>query len=106
MRWAFLFLAFVSFLAIDIITGFGLVFPRITPSLRGWALIVSGILSVIALIQGARPPVVQNYEVRLSGLPNKMDDTEQYVGAAAWRHGQDRKDAPHSLAPPAASRPG
>jgi len=30
-----LFLAFVSFLAIDIITGFGLFFPRIAPLLRG-----------------------------------------------------------------------
>ena len=69
MNWlGILFLAFVSFLAIDIVTGFGLVFPRITPSLRGWVLIVSGVLSVIALIQGARPPVVLNYEVRLSGL--------------------------------------
>jgi hypothetical protein len=64
MNWlGILFLAFVSFLAIDIITGFGLLFPRIAPSLRGWALIISGVLSVIALIQGARPPVVQNHEV-------------------------------------------
>jgi predicted MPP superfamily phosphohydrolase len=44
-------------------------------SSRGWALIVSGLLSVIAVIQGARPPVVQNYEVHLSGLPDKMNDT-------------------------------
>lgn len=74
MNWlGILFLAFVSFLAIDIITGFGLLFPRIAPSLRGWVLIVSGVLSVIALIQGARPPVVQNYEVSLSGLSNKLD---------------------------------
>ena len=76
MNWlGILFLAFVSFLAVDIVTGFGLFFPRIALSLRGWALIVSGALSVIALIQGARPPVVQNYEVRLSGLPDKMDGT-------------------------------
>jgi hypothetical protein len=76
MNWlGILFLAFVSFLAIDIITGFGLFFPRIAPLLRGWALGVSGVLSVIALIQGARPPVVLNYEVRLSGFPNKMDGT-------------------------------
>ena len=74
MNWlGILFLAFVSFLAIDIITGFGLLFPRIAPSLRGWALMVSGVLSVIALIQGARPPVVQNYEVSLFSLPNKFD---------------------------------
>ena len=76
MNWlGILFLAFISFLAVELITGFGLLFPRIAPSLRGWALIVSGVLSVIALIQGARPPVVLNYEVCLSGLPNKMDGT-------------------------------
>jgi len=76
MNWlGILFLAFVSFLAVDLITGFGLLFPRIASSLRGWALIISGVLSVIALIQGARPPVVLNYEVRLSGLPNKLDGT-------------------------------
>jgi uncharacterized protein len=76
MNWlGILFLAFVSFLAIDIITGLGLLFPRITPSLRGWALIVSGALSVVALIQGARPPLVQNYVVRLSGLHDKLDGT-------------------------------
>jgi uncharacterized protein len=76
MNWlGILFLAFASFLAMDIITGFGLVFPRIAPSLRGWTLIVSGVLSVIALIQGARPPVVQNHEVHLSGLSDKMDGT-------------------------------
>jgi predicted MPP superfamily phosphohydrolase len=76
MNWlGVLFLAFVSFLAVDIVTGFGLFFPRIVLSLRGWALIVSGLLSVIAVIQGARPPVVQNYEVSLSGLPNKLDGT-------------------------------
>jgi len=76
MDWlGILFLAFVSFLAVDIVTGFGLFFPRIVLSLRGWALIVSGLLSVIAVIQGARPPVVQNYEVRLSGLPDEMNGT-------------------------------
>jgi len=76
MDWlGILFLVFVSLLTIDIITGFGLLFSRIAPSLRGWALIVGGVLSVIALIQGARPPVVQNYAVRLPGLPDKMDGT-------------------------------
>ena len=87
-----LFLAFVSFLTADIITGFGLFFPRIALSLRGWALIVSGVLSVIAFIQGARPPVVQNYEVRLSGLPDKMDGTvivamsDLHLGTLLERH--------------------
>lgn len=74
MNWmAMLFLAFVPLLATDLVTVFGFVMPRFAPSLRGWALIAGGALSVIALVQGLRPPVVQSYEVRLPGLPNGMD---------------------------------
>jgi Predicted phosphohydrolases len=43
--------------------------------MRGWALVVSGVLSMIALVQGVRPPVVQNYEVDLSDLSDKMNGT-------------------------------
>ncbi len=76
MNWmAMLFLASVSFLAIDLLTGFGFLLPRLAPSLRGWALVAGGMLSVIALVQGLRPPVVQNYEVCLPGLPADMDGT-------------------------------
>ncbi len=76
MNWmAMLFLACVSLLAIDFLTGFGFLLPRLAPSLRGWALVAGGMLSVIALVQGLRPPVVQNYEVCLPGLPDDMDGT-------------------------------
>ena len=76
MNWmAVLFLASVSLLAIDIVTGFGFLLPRLAPSLRGLALAAGGLLSMIALVQGLRPPVVQNYEVYLSGLPDEMDGT-------------------------------
>ena len=76
MTWmGVLFLVFVSLLAIDFITGFGLLLPRLAPSLRGLALLAGGLLSAIALIQGLRPPVVQNYEVYLAGLPDEMDNT-------------------------------
>jgi predicted MPP superfamily phosphohydrolase len=68
-----LFLLFISLLTMDIITVFGFLVPRLAPSLRGWALFVGAVLSVIALVQGLRPPVVQNYEVRLAGLSNEMD---------------------------------
>ncbi len=68
-------LTFVSLLAIDLVTAFGLILPRVAPSLRGLALIAGGVLSLIAIIQGMRPPVVQDYEVRLSGLPQEMDGT-------------------------------
>jgi predicted MPP superfamily phosphohydrolase len=76
MNWmAVLFLTTVCFLAMDIVTGFGFFLPRLTPSLRGLALIAGGVLSVIALVQGLRPPVVENYKVYLSGLPDKMNGT-------------------------------
>jgi len=76
MTWmAFLFLTFTALLLIDLITLFGLLMPRISASLRGWALLVGAVLSMIALFQGLRPPVVEKYEVRLPGLPHAMDGT-------------------------------
>ena len=68
-----LFLLFIPLLAMDVITAFGFLLPRLTPSLRGCALFAGGVLSVIALVQGLRPPVVQSYEVRLAGLSDEMD---------------------------------
>jgi uncharacterized protein len=74
MTWmAALFLASVSLLAMDLLTGFGLFFSRIVPSLRGWALVAGAALCVVALVQGLRPPVVEKYEVRIPGLSNEMD---------------------------------
>jgi predicted MPP superfamily phosphohydrolase len=76
MNWmAVLFLASVSLFAVDLVTGFGFFMPRLAPSLRGLALAAGGLLSAIALVQGLRPPVVQNYEVYLSELPDEMDGT-------------------------------
>ena len=76
MTWmAVLFLLFVSLLAMDLLTGFGFLLPRVAPPLRGVALVAGGLLSGIALVQGLRPPVVQNYDVSLSGLPDEMNDT-------------------------------
>ena len=68
-----LFLLFIPLLTMDVITGFGFLLPRLAPSLRCWALFVGGVLSVIALVQGLRPPVVQSYEVHLPGLSGEMD---------------------------------
>ncbi|MBW2636211.1 MAG: metallophosphoesterase [Deltaproteobacteria bacterium] len=76
MNWmAILFLLCVPLLAVDFVTGFGFLLPRYAPSLRGWALVIGVALSVIALIQGLRPPVVQNYEVRFPGISREMDGT-------------------------------
>ena len=74
MNWmAVLFIVSVSLLSLDFVTGFGFFLPRISPSLRGLALGVGGLLSVIALVQGMRPPVVQHYDVYLSDLPDEMN---------------------------------
>jgi predicted MPP superfamily phosphohydrolase len=74
MGWlGILFLTFVVMLCVDIATGFGWFCPRLAPSLRGWALAAAGILSLIAAIQGFRPPIVQEYDVYLNDLPKQMD---------------------------------
>jgi len=76
MTWmAVLFLTFISLLLIDIVTLFGFLMPRLSSSLRGWALMVGMILSIVALVQGLRPPVIQKYEVAIPGLPEAMDGT-------------------------------
>ena len=76
MTWlGVLFLAFACLLVTDVATGFGLLFRRFAPRLRGWALAAAGALSVIALVQGHRPPVVRDYEVRLPGLSAEADST-------------------------------
>lgn len=68
-----LFILFLSLLAADLITLFGLLFSRIAPSLRGWALLAGGMISLLALFQGLRPPVVQEYTISLNGLPAHMN---------------------------------
>lgn len=74
MNWmAILFLTSVSLLAVDLFTGFGFLLPRLVPSLRGCALATGAVLSMIAINQGLRPPVIKNYEVSISSLPNDMD---------------------------------
>jgi uncharacterized protein len=73
MNWmAALFLIFVCVLSVDIITGFGIILTRIAPSLRGVAMVVGVVLSIIAMVQGMRPPVISNYDVNISGLPAEM----------------------------------
>jgi predicted MPP superfamily phosphohydrolase len=74
MNWmAVLFLAFVCLFAVDLVSGFGFFLPRRAPLMRGWALMTGGLLSVIALVQGLRPPVVTQYDAYLSGLPAELD---------------------------------
>jgi predicted MPP superfamily phosphohydrolase len=76
MNWmGVLFLVFTTLLLIDLATLFGFLMPRLSPWLRGWALLAGVVLSVVALFQGLRPPVIEKYEVSLPGLPKAMDGT-------------------------------
>ena len=76
MTWlGMLFLMSVALLAVDAATGFGLLFPKIAPRLRGAALAVGGALTVVALVQGLRAPVVQSHEVYCPQLPATLDGT-------------------------------
>jgi len=59
-----LFLQFAALVVSDIVT-----LGRVSP---GMAVTVAGILAVIALIQGLRPPVVRDYEVALPGLSREL----------------------------------
>jgi hypothetical protein len=70
-----LFLTMVALLAADVITGFGWLLPRIVVPLRTGALAVALCLSMIALIQGLRSPVVRNQVVELPGLPRELNGT-------------------------------
>jgi predicted MPP superfamily phosphohydrolase len=67
------FLTAVCLLAVELVTGFGFLLPKVAPRLRGGALLAGIALSVIAVVQGERPPAVQDYEVRLPGLPAELD---------------------------------
>lgn len=76
-----LFLTVVYLLVVDVVTGFGYLAPRLAPSIRGWALMTAGILSIVALVQGSRAPVVRSYEVEIRGLPPERDGTVLVVAS-------------------------
>jgi predicted MPP superfamily phosphohydrolase len=68
-----LFLMLAALLVVDLVTVGGLLFAPVVPQLRGDAVLVAGMFSVIAIVQGLRAPVVRDYEVRLAGLPPERD---------------------------------
>jgi len=76
MTWmAVLFLVFISLFTADLFTGFGFLFPNLSASIRGYALVAGALLSVTAFIQGYRSPVVESYEVNITDLPEELDGT-------------------------------
>jgi uncharacterized protein len=76
MTWlATMFLVAVCLLPVDLVTGFGWFAPRVAPALRGWAVLAGLALAAVALVQGLRPPVVTDFEVRLPHLPPERGGT-------------------------------
>ncbi|MBU1249240.1 MAG: metallophosphoesterase [Proteobacteria bacterium] len=68
-----IFLVFLLLLCADLLTGFGWLLPKLAPGLRGAALLSGLMLSALAMVQGMRPPVVEDFEVTLPGLPQELD---------------------------------
>lgn len=70
MDWlAALFLASFCLLIVDLVTVFGWLVRRYVAALRGAALLAGAALTVTALVQGLRPPVIREYTVRVAELP-------------------------------------
>ena len=69
------FLLFSSFLVFDLCTGFGLWLRPQLPALRTVALVLALLMTIVALVQARRSPVVTEYEVTLDGLPREADGT-------------------------------
>jgi len=69
------FLLLVCTLAADLMTGFGFVLRRQVTRVRAGALVTALLLSMVALVQGMRAPVVSEFEVPVAGLPADADGT-------------------------------
>ena len=67
--------AVAGLLIVDVVTVAGFFFRAWVRAMRGGALALAGALAVIATVQGLRPPVVREHEVRLAGLPREADGT-------------------------------
>ena len=70
-----LFLVFITLLAVDVVTAFGVLLKSIVIPARRIALAAGLLLSVVALVQGMRAPTVQQYEVKVAQLPRDLDGT-------------------------------
>ena len=68
-----LLLLVVSLLVAEGVTLGGWLFPRRAPAIRTAAVLGAAVLVSISMIQGARLPVVREYEVVLPGLPRERD---------------------------------
>lgn len=75
------FLLFCTFLAADILTGFGMWLTPYVPLLRSWAFAAALTLTAISLVQARRTPVVTEYDVAIPNLPRAADGTVLVVAS-------------------------
>ena len=76
MDWlGMLFIATAVMLSLDLLTGFGLWVKRHLVWLRGGGLLFAGVLIMVAMAQGLRPPVVVHHDVRLTDLSPELEGT-------------------------------
>jgi predicted MPP superfamily phosphohydrolase len=68
-----LFLLFALLLVLEVLSIPAWAWRAHLPVARGWTAVAALVLAVIALIQGMRPPVIRDYEVRMPGLPADRD---------------------------------
>jgi uncharacterized protein len=68
-----LFLLIVCLLVADVVTGFGWLMPRLASSARSAAVLCAAVFSLVALVQGLRPPVVRDYSVVAPTLRPELD---------------------------------
>ena len=68
-----LFLLLVCLLGADLLTGFGWFLPSWSGPARQWAIGVALLLSLVALVQGLRAPVVREYTVPVASLRPELE---------------------------------
>lgn len=67
------FLLLACLLVVDLLTGFGAWGKPVLPTLRAGAVGAAVLMSLIGVVQGLRPPVIRQLDVRLPGLPPDAD---------------------------------
>lgn len=87
------FLGCVLFLAVDLVTGFGRLWPAYAEHLRTGALACCVLFSGLAMVQALRAPVITDYELTSPNLPHALDGlvmvaaSDMHVGShlgASW----------------------
>lgn len=91
-----LFLLVAALLAVEVVTFGGWLFSHSAPLIRGWSAVAALVLAGIALVQGMRPPVIREVELRLAKLPIEAEGTvlvqisDLHLGAMVGRSWLER----------------